>query len=739
MHYALDFRTFLYSHYFYTGLRIASGVIFSIMFVINLVDMSVTMTVFLGALCTSMMDLPSPLRHKFNEMLAGLLLCTLVMLLISLTAPVFILVAICMVGVCFFASMMLVYGKKTMPLQFTALLVMTLALSHQLPAIEALIHTAFFFGGGLAYLLYSLTISAFLRHRFKQQVLAESLFELARYLNIKSGFYDLKYALTEQFNALVRQQILLADKQQAARDLILRDIQPRYDGRLIQIHLAMLDLYEQVLSTHADYELLRNHFGDTDVMMFLRDLARKTATDLEGIAYAITRNRFSSSTVNYKSELRAIEFEFMQLQQENWGRHIPNNAIAVLHATFNKMRDMIELINRLHLSTQASPDSPSSLSKDNVTPFLTQQKYKFDLLRAHLHWKSPLFRFSIRVALAVLTGLWVGSNLPYMSYPHWIVLTIIIILKPNFSSTKQRLNDRLTGTVIGCAISMLALRFIPDQIGLLAILFIASIAAPAFASLKYLYTAIAASVQILILMALLTPNDGSHMLVGERLIDTIIGISLAAAFSYFLPTWEYHGVPELVKNVLESNQRYIKASKELFYDKTTDDFLYRICRKDFMNSLAALIDALIRMMDEPVDKQRAIKELNLFVIQNYLVAAHVATLRIILKRYSNTMPRHDVRMLVAHTFVMANRKLLEARQILRTNTMAPSEIIDATQDDAHVPAPEFVLESETPEFTNWSGWHTLQRRADLLTNDLVEIIKQTEAISRVLGQQVQQK
>jgi uncharacterized membrane protein YccC len=46
------------------------------------------MAVAIGALCTSLMDLPSPLRHKFNEMLAGVLLCSLVALLVSLCSPV---------------------------------------------------------------------------------------------------------------------------------------------------------------------------------------------------------------------------------------------------------------------------------------------------------------------------------------------------------------------------------------------------------------------------------------------------------------------------------------------------------------------------------------------------------------------------------------------------------------------------------------------------------------------------
>jgi uncharacterized membrane protein YccC len=74
----------------------------------------------------------------------------------------------------------------------------------------------------VAYLAYAMGISWLLRHRIKQQVLAEALFELAAYIDIKADFYDTRYNLSEQFNKLVRHQSLLADRQQAARDLILR-------------------------------------------------------------------------------------------------------------------------------------------------------------------------------------------------------------------------------------------------------------------------------------------------------------------------------------------------------------------------------------------------------------------------------------------------------------------------------------------------------------------------------------
>lgn len=738
MHYALDIRTFLFSHYFYTGVRIAIGVVGLTLLVFNVADMPTTMTVFLGALCTSLMDLPSPLRHKFNEMLAGVLLCTVVMLVISLCAPVPWLVSAMMVVVSFFASMMVVYGKKTMPLQFAALMVMTLSMENQVPIADAFLHAGLFLGGGLGYLAYSMTVSWFLRRRIKQQVLAEALFELARYLRIKADFYDVRHDLANQFNQLVRQQIVVADKQQASRDLILRDLHTKQDGLLVQVHLSMLELYEQVLSTHADYALLRQHFGESDVMIFLRDLATKAAQDIESIAYAITRKKASEPSVNYKAELRAVQFEMQELAQPG-PRQASQEALTLLRVTYNKIRDIIEFIGQVHQATQNPVDPLPILPGSDMTPFLTQQKFKFNMLLVNLRWQSPIFRFAIRVALAVTTGLWIAGLLPYMAHGYWIVLTIVIILKPNFSATKQRMADRLIGTVIGCLITMLILRFVHNPLGQLAVLFAASVAAPAFTYIKYRYTAIAASVQILMLLNLLVPA-GHQGVIGERLIDTLIGVVIATVFSYVLPAWEYRDLPKLLRNVLKSSQRYLTASRDLLEGKVKDDFFYRVCRKGFMDSLAALISALVRMMDEPATKQRAVRELNRFIVQNYLVAAHIAALRLMLRRHQENMPQSAVARLIEETYLEASQHLAEAQRLLAPKPRKRGGAVVVSPEAAEDKALSGKIELIGPvtpepvpaEASAWSGWDNLRRRTSLLNQDLKEIVSQTEAIDRVL-------
>jgi uncharacterized membrane protein YccC len=65
-----------------------------------------------------------------------------------------------------------------------------------------------------------------------------------------------------------------------------------------------------------------------------------------------------------------------------------------------------------------------------MAPFLSQQKYELRMMLSHLRLDSPIFRFALRVAMAISVGLLIGHWLPYAAHSYWIVLTIVIILRP---------------------------------------------------------------------------------------------------------------------------------------------------------------------------------------------------------------------------------------------------------------------------------------------------------------------
>lgn len=730
MHYALDLRTFIFSHYFYTGFRIAIGVIGLTSVVLAYADLPTAMTVCIGALCTSMMDMPSPLRHKFNEMLASVFLCTAVTLVISLCAPINWLLRVMLVVVSFLASMMVVYGKKTMPLQFVALFVMTLSMENELSVRGAFVHSGLFLAGGLCYLIYSMAVSWFLRQRIKQQVLAEALFELTRYIDIKAGFYDTSADLNEQFNLAVRQQIILADKQQASRDLLLRGRQEEQDEVLVQVHFRMLDLYELVLATHTDYVVLRRYLSDTEVLDLLHQMVDKAARDIESVAYAVTRKRVSHSEINYQQEMEAVERSVARLELDSREGKLPEEALTSLRSSVNKIRDVIDMIAQLHLATQA-PVAPMPVTPDaDLTPFLTQQKYALGVMWSNMKWTSPTFRFSLRVAMAVSLGLLVADDLPYAGHGYWIVLTIIIILKPSFSQTKQRRSDRLIGTVIGCLITLAILHFVHAPALLLAFLFLATAAGPAFLYIKYRYAAVAATVQILLQINLLLPPN-AHV-ISERLIDTLIGAVIATVFSFILPSWEYRALPQLVKNVLADNQRYIIAARDLLQARTTDDFVYRICRKRLMDSLAGLSSALVRMLDEPESKHRAVEDINLFVVQNYLVIAHVASLRLLLRRHAQDRPADYVNRMLEDICAAVWNNLARAQQ--RWDAIMPSRVSAVGVRVANGFEENYNAGHEVAgaNVQAWSGWRLLQRRGRLIAEDANKLVIHSTAIAHNL-------
>jgi uncharacterized membrane protein YccC len=206
----------------------------------------------------------------------------------------------------------------------------------------------------------------------------------------------------------------------------------------------------------------------------------------------------------------------------------------------------------------------------------------------------------------------------------------VVILKPNFSMTKQRYNDRLIGTLIGCIISVGILRWIHA----------AGAAGRALSGAGGQRGVLHDQVPLhrdCRLRAGADPDqpadsgqpDGGGRAAGrygDRRHHRVV-------FSFVLPSWEYRAIPKLVENVLQANRRYIAATRDLLLRKAQDDFAYRVQRKQFMDSLSALISSFQRMLDEPRSRHRAVDNLSRFIVQNYLVAAHVAAARIQVRQH----------------------------------------------------------------------------------------------------------
>jgi len=179
------------------------------------------------------------------------------------------------------------------------------------------------------------------------------------------------------------------------------------------------------------------------------------------------------------------------------------------------------------------------------------------VLASQFRWRSPALRYAIRLSLAMTTGL--GLTLVFSRFAHanWILLTIALIMRANYSVTSQRRWDRVTGTLIGCALAVTFINTLPAPV-LLLLIVLAVGTSHAYGLVAYRITAVGASISSLLLLHFVDPLV--HPQFFERIIDTLIGAGLSWAFSYLLPNWERDDLPRTGRALLAADAAFAEAA-----------------------------------------------------------------------------------------------------------------------------------------------------------------------------------
>ncbi|CAM2144518.1 AraE protein [Pararobbsia alpina] len=563
MRYSTEIKKFLYSQYFYGGLRIAFGVSFPVILcMLVLHDTDLGFTISAGCLAASVVDMPGPVKYKHNEMLTCTVLGFLSALATGLATPFPAALFVTVVALSFTLSLLVVYGFRWPQISFATLFMMILTMDSTFTVLEAITNAAWILAGGLWYTYWSTAVSSLQRDRIEQQAIADNLFTLAEYVRARAAFYDPHNDLDECYRNLVLKQIPTVDKQDAARDIALRNLPSLRDGRLdphrtvlFNLFINTVDLHEGVLAAHTDYPLVRTTFGDSDIMLFFRDLLDKLADDLEHVGLAVLRDTPVDERVHTKAEFRAIEYEIEQLRKKDYPTLHPEAYSAVV-ASYRRIWSAARVLDKMRVNTHhdvavQKPEMPVDKALDR---FLVKRRVQWGLLLSNLTMASPSFRHALRVGIAVALGFWLGRILP-LTHSYWICMTTIIILKPGFSLTRQRNTQRIIGTTIGCAASVALIFAIHNRE--LELLIMAACMVMSYSLTIFNYTASVTftSAFVLILYHLLAP--ASMRLIGERAIDTAVGCALAIGSSYLFPYWEYRLMRPAVKEVIASMRRYL--------------------------------------------------------------------------------------------------------------------------------------------------------------------------------------
>ncbi|MBN3767494.1 FUSC family membrane protein [Burkholderia sp. Ac-20365] len=566
MRYSVEIKKFLYSQYFYGGLRIAVGVSLpAVLCLIVFHNRELGFTIATGALGACAVDMPGPLKYKHNEMLACSVIGFLAALATGLATVNPVALWCTVVPLTFVLSLIVVYGNRWPQISFATLFMMVVTLEEHFTPMQALINASWILVGGLWFTYWSTFVSRWMMYRIEQQALAESVFALADYLIARADFYDLDNDLDECYRNLVAKQIAAVAVQDAARDIVLRNLPKLKSGRLeprratlFNLFIHIVDLHEQFVGAHTDYPLVRNTFGGSDILIFYRDLIRKAAADLEDIGLAVLQNEPPRARINVKAELRAIEYEIELMRKQDMPKK-NHEAYSAISASFRRIWSATRLIDKMrkNLANEENTKETELRIDQALTRFVSSRRVPFGSIFSNLTMASPSFRHALRVTIAVAIGFWLGRLLP-LTNAYWIVMTTVIILKPGYSLTKQRNGQRIVGTLIGCAASIALIMSVKEPHIQIIVMFACMVMSYSLLLFNYTASVVFTSAYVLLMFHLLAP--GSLHIIGERAIDTVVGCAIAIAASHLFPYWEYRLMGKLVNDMIAAMRSYLEAS-----------------------------------------------------------------------------------------------------------------------------------------------------------------------------------
>ncbi len=640
------FERFIYSQHFYSGVRRATGILLPVMVLGGIFGWYAEgLIATFGALCVALIDQPGPHEHRSAEMLGGTLLSTLTVITTGLATSHPVLIWFVVIGQCFAFSMLSVYGKKGSQIGFACLLLMTVTLHAPLTTEEVWHHALVSFGGGLFYTVFSYSVSQAMVMREKAQALSIALFATAQYIGRRADMYDLDNDLDEGYRKLIECQADMTAQHQAARDMVLRGLSTpasQKDPRRIMlwnIFIDMLGILDTLVATHTDYALLRRDLANSDALLFMRDALYKMSLDLDRVALAVSRNRAIRHRSSVKAEMRALEYEVDQMRRAGLQQSDPD-LYALCVQILRRLRNTANIIDRMysHLSSPGETVPHAKVNMDNsLGEFLSRQQFRVRMITSNLRLDSPTCRFALRVALAGGIAMALSMLIPALSRQgFWILLTVLVILKPGFALTRQRNGWRLVGTLIGCAGAFAVLRMTNNVSVLFAIMVLSTIIGGSLLLINFMAASAFNTAAVLLAFHFLTPS--SFLVIGDRALDTVIGSLICVACSYFLPWWESRFMPSLARAAVAANRDYLNAGLALqalraapgasAHDTHLEqaDLAWRLARKNVQVAFSNFAEAFYRMMLEPRSRQMHVAKYNDLMIQCHMLASQISAI-----------------------------------------------------------------------------------------------------------------
>jgi len=614
---------FFFGQYFGEGVKITAGSIVPVAVFAYLGMLEAGVLMSLGALVVGLSDTPGAPSHRRMGMLStvGLSMVTNVIIVHVGFSVALTTLALALLG--FLFAMFAVFNSRTATVGTMCTMMMLFNAQEASPEGDVWPRLLYLAGGGVWYMLISMSVMQFRPYRIAQQELSESIRQVAGYIRLKAEFYDPKTDLDENYRKLVEKQIEVNTHQERVRDILFRSKRSIKDttkiGRLLTLVFSdIIDLFEHGMAMLYDYSAIRERYQSTGILPKLRLVLVKISNEMDNVAYALNTNRMPRPTYRFERDIEELRAATEEIERTGLG------GMPLKKLTIN-IRTMVRYLENIYGYGSAKKFDIPKEEIDSASKFVTRDPIDWKKFRDNLSLKSSVFRHALRMSTVLSATYFALRTIDFHpNGTYWILLTILVILKPGFALSQERNVQRLVGTLLGGIIGAAVLMTVRDETALFVLLIAFFLTAFSLFRINYIASVIFMTPYVLILLSF-NGMSGFEM-AKERVMDTLIGSSIAFLSSYVVfPNWESSQFAHNMRALLLANYRYMAQALPILNGRDLSVTDYKLARKEVYIASANMGSTLQRMLTEPRWRQKHSKEINRFVILNHIFSSYAAT------------------------------------------------------------------------------------------------------------------
>ncbi|MAQ40629.1 FUSC family protein [Mesonia oceanica] len=591
----------------------------------------------MGAFLVAPSDVPGNLKHRLLGMLTAVFLGVSVTLLggflnfsIWIELPIYFVVIF---GIAYLS----VYGFRASLVTFTGLIACVLGFA-KLGGDNMLLHSLLIGLGGLWYIFIT-TVYWWLRPEKHDELLLGETAELtSKFLAIRAKLTDKNQRedlLKEQFNL----QISINDLHESLREGLIgnrkRSGRSNSSRRKILIFIDLVDILELSISHPVNFNKiddLQKEFPE--VIEAFKNLINEMSNRLMHISEVFIDGKklqFNKNTKNLIAEIEALIDTYKKTEP------YPESRPMLL-----LMRNLLDYEKKQHEKIQSIERILETINEKNtvklgykkIEQFITPTDYSFRILKENFSLSSTIFRHSLRLAILMMVGILIGHFF-HVQNSYWILLTIVVIMRPNYGLTKERSKQRIIGTIVGGLLALGIVLLVKNPWVYIVCAVLSLILAFSMLQKNYVGAAIFITLMVVFVYALIQPNT-IHV-IQFRVVDTVIGAILAILGNKFIfPSWEHLEIENTIANVIEKNIAYLKEIDTYYHNKEKLSNSYKLARKEAFLAMGNLSAAFQRTSQEPKSNQRQYSYLYRYTVLNYTFLTSLASLGTFIRTHKTT-------------------------------------------------------------------------------------------------------